>query len=159
MDRYSNVPRMTLSIAAAIGLASCASLGPPSVPRVTQVAATPAVVAQRMTKAMQDLGFVVAQGSGPGMISGSSEGAQADWAECPAAFVMDMSGRRQKEYPVSLSSSAVQVTLTPVGEATRVQVGSTFTGSFFDSDTGYSGTSSCHSQGVVEGRLLQAAQG
>ena len=93
------------------------------------------------------------------MITGRAVRAPSDWAACSPALVGRSNGEHSSKRFVAVSSrqGTVRVVFMPEGEATSVDVGTTFSASYVNPERGGSFDQPCRSKGVVEARLLEAA--
>lgn len=143
-----------VAAAMAVLLAGCVSAPPPS-SRV--VSADPTTVRERVQMAMRADGLV-ATVRDDGTIVARSLQVPGDWARCPPVLV-GRGGSNESKRMVTVRSRRVslRVVLTPVGQATTIDVDADFSGAYDNPETAASFDRACRSTGVLEARLLAAA--
>ena len=107
---------------------------------------------------MTSLGLVVSTDQ-DGMLTGRTAQAPDEWAACGSALVGRGGGEHTSARLVSVSSLSadVQVTVMPTGESAAVEVRAAFSASYVNPERGGRFERPCRSKGVLEARLLAAA--
>jgi hypothetical protein len=157
-ERRTNRMRRARSLkvmAALLGLAACAA-GPP-VPADREVAGDPAETRRRIEAELARLDLAPAAG-GADALEARRTGAPAAWADCGPVLLGDGDDRYRMAM-ADARAATVRVTLAPAPAGTRVAVAVRATGSYRNPFTTYRVDRPCPSTGLVESRLLAAADG
>jgi hypothetical protein len=142
------------STAALLALAGCAT-GPASTERTLDAA--PAVVLERVTIELRDLGFSPETG-GPGSLLATTTRADPAWATCSPVLVGDGDDRRLMA-SAERRDAQIRVTATAVAGRTDLSVGAEFRAGYRNRLRAAGFERACRSTGVLEARLLEAGGG
>ncbi len=123
------------------------------------VPADPATVGDRIRASMLPLGLTPTTGQDQTII-GTTTHAPADWAACGIVLVGRGGGEHSSRRATSVDARAasVRVALTPAGDGTAVKVRAMFSGAYYNPETAQKFDRPCRSKGVLEARLLAAAE-
>ncbi|MFO1068144.1 MAG: hypothetical protein U1E14_06420 [Geminicoccaceae bacterium] len=150
--------RRILPLAAVATVAGCAAPGPAKAPAETTrvIAAEPALVRERMDRAVLGLGFVPG-GPGPDAPYRRSS-VPSDWASCPNVVISGPDDASQRDWARPMTQDGeVRLRALPDQGGTRAEVITHFRATYLNRYRGHDFTRACDSTGRLEQRILDDA--
>jgi hypothetical protein len=143
----------------ALLIAACASPPRKALEVSRSVAGSPERAREQAAARLRSLGFAVEALSDAGVAATSSRAAD-DWADCGTVITVGGENRSQRDFAKPTARGArVEIRTVAGPDGTRVELTTSFDGTYYNRFRGLSFHARCESTGALEGMLLDAAAG